>query len=86
MLCVILDRTPLEQAAAVLSALGAPTTSRPEPLVVQDWNETAHPRRVHPRMRPSLYGLLAKLRVQVRVILQPQLHERPHRERGAASP
>ncbi|MEU7641293.1 helix-turn-helix transcriptional regulator [Streptomyces sp. NPDC039016] len=38
-LCVNLDRTPLEQAAAVLSAFGAPTTPRPEPLFEQDWNE-----------------------------------------------
>ncbi|MEU4266254.1 PAS domain-containing protein [Streptomyces sp. NPDC025273] len=38
-LCVNLDRTPLEQAAAVLSAFGAPTVRRPEPLFEQDWNE-----------------------------------------------
>ncbi|MFF7183088.1 PAS domain-containing protein [Streptomyces sp. NPDC008121] len=38
-LCVNLDRTPLEQAAAVLSAFGAPTAPRPEPLFEQDWNE-----------------------------------------------
>ncbi|MFJ2376968.1 transcriptional regulator [Streptomyces sp. NPDC087769] len=38
-LCVNLDRTPLEQAAAVLSAFGAPQTPRPEPLFEQDWNE-----------------------------------------------
>ncbi|MEU6603163.1 helix-turn-helix transcriptional regulator [Streptomyces flaveolus] len=38
-LCVNLDRTPLEQAAAVLSAFGAPTMPRPEPLFEQDWNE-----------------------------------------------
>jgi predicted transcriptional regulator YheO len=38
-LCVNLDRTPLEQAAAVLSAFGAPTVTRPEPLFEQDWNE-----------------------------------------------
>ncbi|GAB2745870.1 PAS domain-containing protein [Kitasatospora kifunensis] len=38
-LCVNLDRTPLEQAAAVLSAFGAPTVPRPEPLFEQDWNE-----------------------------------------------
>lgn len=36
-LCVNLNRTPLEQAAAVLSAFGAPTTARPEPLFEQDW-------------------------------------------------
>ncbi|WP_354644483.1 helix-turn-helix transcriptional regulator [Kitasatospora camelliae] len=38
-LCVNLDRTPLEQAAAVLSAFGAPAVARPEPLFEQDWNE-----------------------------------------------
>ncbi|MEN3586303.1 PAS domain-containing protein [Streptomyces sp. ZYX-F-203] len=38
-LCVNLDRTPLEQAAAVLSAFGAPTAPRPEPLFDEDWNE-----------------------------------------------
>ncbi|GGU74632.1 hypothetical protein GCM10010211_45640 [Streptomyces albospinus] len=38
-LCVNLDRTPLEQAAAALSAFGAPTVSRPEPLFEQDWSE-----------------------------------------------
>ncbi|MFF4603621.1 transcriptional regulator [Streptomyces sp. NPDC001339] len=38
-LCVNLDRTPLEQAAAVLSAFGAPTVQRPEPLFEQDWSE-----------------------------------------------
>ncbi|MFF4427196.1 transcriptional regulator [Streptomyces sp. NPDC001549] len=38
-LCVNLDRTPLEQAAAVLSAFGAPTASRPEPLFEEDWSE-----------------------------------------------
>jgi D-arginine utilization repressor len=36
-LCVNLDRTPLEQAAAVLSAFGAPTAPRPEPLFEHDW-------------------------------------------------
>ena len=38
-LCVNLDRTPLEQAAAVLTAFGAPTVPRPEPLFAQDWSE-----------------------------------------------
>jgi D-arginine utilization repressor len=38
-LCVNLDRTPLERAAAVLSAFGAPTTPRPEPLFEQDWSQ-----------------------------------------------
>jgi D-arginine utilization repressor len=38
-LCVNLDRTPLEQAAAVLSAFGAPSAARPEPLFERDWQE-----------------------------------------------
>ncbi|GGO69019.1 helix-turn-helix transcriptional regulator [Nonomuraea cavernae] len=38
-LCVNLDRTPLEQAAAVLSAFAAPTVQRPQPLFEQDWFE-----------------------------------------------
>ncbi len=38
-LCVNLDRTPLEQAAAVLSAFGAPAVRRPEPLFEQDWSD-----------------------------------------------
>lgn len=38
-LCINLDRTPLEQAAAVLSAFGAPAVQRPEPLFEQDWYE-----------------------------------------------
>lgn len=38
-LCVNLDRTPLEQAAAMLAAFAAPTTARPEPLFENDWNE-----------------------------------------------
>ncbi len=38
-LCVNLDRTPLEQAAAVLSAFGAPTVARTEPLFEPDWHD-----------------------------------------------
>ncbi|WP_254712241.1 transcriptional regulator [Streptomyces sp. TRM64462] len=38
-LCVNLDRTPLERAAAVLSAFGAPAVARPEPLFEEDWSE-----------------------------------------------
>ncbi|MFJ6485952.1 MULTISPECIES: helix-turn-helix transcriptional regulator [unclassified Streptomyces] len=38
-LCINLDRTPLEQAAAVLSAFGAPIVQRPEPLFEEDWSE-----------------------------------------------
>ncbi|MFG1948634.1 transcriptional regulator [Nonomuraea sp. NPDC048826] len=41
-LCVNLNRTPLEQAAAVLSAFAAPTQPRPEPLFEQDWTERLH--------------------------------------------
>lgn len=41
-LCINLDRTPLEQAAAVLSAFGAPVVQRPEPLFEQDWTERVH--------------------------------------------
>ncbi|MFD4587477.1 transcriptional regulator [Streptomyces sp. NPDC058423] len=36
-LCVNLDRTPLERAAALLSSFGAPVVERPEPLFEQDW-------------------------------------------------
>ncbi|MFI6448075.1 transcriptional regulator [Kitasatospora sp. NPDC050543] len=38
-LCINLDRTPLERAASVLSAFGAPTVQRPEPLFEADWSE-----------------------------------------------
>lgn len=38
-LCVNLDRTPLERAAALLSSFGAPAVTRPEPLFEQDWTE-----------------------------------------------
>jgi len=49
-LCVNLDRTPLERAAAVLSAFGAPTTPRPEPLFEQDWSQRiAHAIGTHVR-------------------------------------
>ncbi|MFD7092402.1 transcriptional regulator [Streptomyces sp. NPDC059896] len=41
-LCVNLDRTPLEQAAAVLAGFAAPTAPRPEPLFEQDWTERVH--------------------------------------------
>jgi len=36
-LCINLDRTPLDQAVAVLSALAAPTSPRPKPLFEHDW-------------------------------------------------
>ncbi|MFE2913770.1 transcriptional regulator [Kitasatospora indigofera] len=36
-LCINLDRTPLEEAAAVLAGFAAPTVQRPEPLFEQDW-------------------------------------------------
>ncbi|MFE3328942.1 transcriptional regulator [Streptomyces sp. NPDC059176] len=41
-LCINLDRTPLEQASTVLAAFGAPTVQRPEPLFEQDWTERVH--------------------------------------------
>jgi predicted transcriptional regulator YheO len=36
-LCVNLDRTPLDQAAALLAGFAAPTAPRPEALFEQDW-------------------------------------------------
>ncbi|MFI7611547.1 transcriptional regulator [Nonomuraea terrae] len=41
-LCVNLDRTPLDQAATLLAAFAAPTASRPEPLFEQDWTDRVH--------------------------------------------
>ncbi|NYI04717.1 helix-turn-helix transcriptional regulator [Allostreptomyces psammosilenae] len=41
-MCVNLDRTPLERAAAVLTAFAAPSAPRPEPLFEQDWTERVH--------------------------------------------
>jgi D-arginine utilization repressor len=41
-LCVNLDRTPLDQAATVLTAFAAPTSARPEALFEQDSNERIH--------------------------------------------
>ncbi|MEV0643871.1 PAS domain-containing protein [Phytomonospora sp. NPDC050363] len=41
-LCVNLDRTPLDQAAAVLAGFAAPRTRRPEPLFERDWPERVH--------------------------------------------
>lgn len=38
-LCVNLDRTPLDQAAALLAGFAAPTAPRPEPLFERDWTE-----------------------------------------------
>ncbi|MFH8384576.1 transcriptional regulator [Kitasatospora sp. NPDC018058] len=38
-LCVNLDRGPLEQAAALLANFAAPTVARPEPLFERDWTE-----------------------------------------------
>jgi D-arginine utilization repressor len=49
-LCVNLDRTPLERAAALLSAFGAPTTAPPEPLFDQDSSQrVAHVVGAHVR-------------------------------------
>ncbi|GAA2207579.1 PAS domain-containing protein [Nonomuraea monospora] len=41
-LCVNLDRTPLEQAAALLAAFAAPAAPRPEAMFEQDWTERVH--------------------------------------------
>ncbi|GAA1329276.1 helix-turn-helix transcriptional regulator [Pseudonocardia xinjiangensis] len=41
-LCVNLDRTPLEQAAAVLAGFAAPTAPRPQALFEQDWPDRVH--------------------------------------------
>jgi D-arginine utilization repressor len=41
-LCVNLDRTPLDQAAALLAGFAAPTEARPEALFEQDWTERVH--------------------------------------------
>ncbi|MER7767324.1 PAS domain-containing protein [Kitasatospora sp. NPDC096140] len=38
-LCVNLDRGPLEQAAALLAGFAAPSAPRPEPLFERDWTE-----------------------------------------------
>ncbi|MBV6702533.1 transcriptional regulator [Kitasatospora aureofaciens] len=38
-LCVNLDRGPLDQAAALLAGFAAPTAPRPEPLFERDWTE-----------------------------------------------
>ncbi|AUY48092.1 PAS domain-containing protein [Streptomyces sp. CB01881] len=38
-LCVNLDRGPLEHAAALLAGFAAPTAPRPEPLFEHDWTE-----------------------------------------------
>jgi len=42
-LCVNLDRSPLDRAAALLTAFAAPTAPRPEPLFEQDWNGASAP-------------------------------------------
>jgi predicted transcriptional regulator YheO len=41
-LCVNLDRTPLEQAAALLAGFAAPTAPRPQALFEQDWPDRVH--------------------------------------------
>ncbi|WP_329454326.1 helix-turn-helix transcriptional regulator [Streptomyces sp. NBC_01497] len=41
-LCVNLDRTPWEQAAALLAGFAAPSAPRPEALFEQDWTESVH--------------------------------------------
>jgi predicted transcriptional regulator YheO len=39
LLCINLDRTPMEHAAALLAGFAAPSTPRPEPLFEQDWGD-----------------------------------------------
>lgn len=41
-LCINFDRTPLDQAVTVLSALAAPTFPRPKPLFEHDWTDRIH--------------------------------------------
>ncbi|MFD1939821.1 MULTISPECIES: helix-turn-helix transcriptional regulator [Nonomuraea] len=41
-LCVNLDRTPLDQAAALLAGFAAPVQPRPQALFDQDWVERVH--------------------------------------------
>jgi D-arginine utilization repressor len=41
-LCVNLDRTPLDQAATLLAGFAAPSAPRPEALFEQDWTERVH--------------------------------------------
>jgi len=41
-LCVNLDRTPLDHAAALLTAFAAPTSPQPAALFDQDWTENMH--------------------------------------------
>jgi predicted transcriptional regulator YheO len=41
-LCVNLDRTPWEQAAALLAGFAAPSVPRPEVLFERDWTESVH--------------------------------------------
>jgi predicted transcriptional regulator YheO len=54
-LCVNLDRGPLERAAELLTAFAAPVAGRPEPLFEQDWIERVHQvvsAHVHEWQRP----------------------------------
>ncbi|GLW09178.1 hypothetical protein Misp01_43070 [Microtetraspora sp. NBRC 13810] len=39
LLCVNFDRTPIEDAAALLRGFAAPVAARPEPLFEHDWTE-----------------------------------------------
>jgi D-arginine utilization repressor len=41
-LCVNLDRSPLEHAAALLAGFAAPTEARPEAMFEHDWTERVH--------------------------------------------
>ena len=68
-LCVNLDRTPLDQAAALLAGFAAPTAPRPEALFEQDW-----PDRVN-----QIIGAFVRNRgrPQARAPLPPRLGPRP---------
>jgi predicted transcriptional regulator YheO len=41
-LCINFDRTPLDGAAALLTALAAPVAPRPAALFAEDWRERVH--------------------------------------------
>jgi predicted transcriptional regulator YheO len=41
-LCVNVDRAPLDQAASLLAGFAAPSAPRPEPLFERDWTQRVH--------------------------------------------
>jgi predicted transcriptional regulator YheO len=72
-LCVNVDRTPLEQAAALLSAFAAPAGERPEPLFEHDWTERVNEMVgafIRERQRP-----LERLTRQDRLDILAELHQ-----------